>query len=53
MLSVGPTSCCEPMMVMRSAIRFSGKALSQTADIAHADVRDGLPPPAKWRRREA
>ena len=35
------------------AIRFSGKALSQTADIAHADVRDGLPPPAKWRRREA
>lgn len=34
-------------------IRFSGKALSQTADIAHADVRDGLPPPAAWRRRQA
>ena len=33
-------------------IRFSGKALSQTADVAHADIREGLPPPAKWKRRQ-
>jgi hypothetical protein len=34
-------------------LRFSGKVLAQTADVAHADIREGLPPPAKWRRRNA
>ena len=34
-------------------IRFSGKVLGQTADVAHADIREGLPPPAMWKRRQA
>ena len=31
-------------------IRFSGKGPA-AADIAHVDVREGLPPPDAWKRR--
>jgi hypothetical protein len=31
-------------------VRFSGKRLSVTSSVAHADVRDGLPDAKKWRR---
>lgn len=31
-------------------LRFSGRRLSQTSDVAHADVRGGLPDAKEWRR---
>jgi hypothetical protein len=31
-------------------VRFSGKRLSPTSDIAHADVRGGLPDAEEWGR---
>ncbi len=34
----------------RLSIRFSGKALAPAATIAHADVQEGLPAAAEWRR---
>jgi hypothetical protein len=32
------------------AVRFSGKRLSASSDVAHADVTGGLPGPKEWRR---
>jgi hypothetical protein len=32
------------------SIRFSGKRLAPSADVAHADVREGLPDEKNWRR---
>ena len=32
------------------ALRFSGKRLSATSSVAHADVRGGLPDEKEWRR---
>lgn len=34
----------------RLSIRFSGKGLAPGANIAHADVGEGLPPAQHWRR---
>ena len=34
----------------RLSIRFSGKALAPGANIAHADVLEGLPEAREWRR---
>jgi hypothetical protein len=31
-------------------VRFSGKRLSSTSDIAHADIRGGLPDTQDWAR---
>ena len=31
-------------------VRFSGKRLSQTSVVAHADIRGGLPDAKDWRR---
>jgi hypothetical protein len=31
-------------------LRFSGKRLSKTSNIAHADIRGGLPDAKEWRR---
>jgi hypothetical protein len=32
------------------SLRFSGKRLPPGSDVAHADVRDGLPDEKEWRR---
>ena len=32
------------------SLRFSGKRLATASDVAHADVRGGLPDPKDWRR---
>jgi hypothetical protein len=31
-------------------VRFSGKRLTQTSNVAHADIRGGLPDAGDWRR---
>ena len=31
-------------------VRFSGKRLSRTSDVAHADIKGGLPDPKEWPR---
>ncbi len=31
-------------------LRFSGKRISQTSNVAHADIRGGLPDAKDWRR---
>jgi len=34
----------------RLGVRFSGKRLSPTSDVAHADITGGLPDATKWPR---
>jgi hypothetical protein len=31
-------------------LRFSGKRVNSSSQLAHVDITEGLPPPKKWRR---